>query len=115
MKVMPPPWQRTRENYHLTFSRSEENEKEALASLDHGVSVAVVFDVRPSAALPAEWMGYPVIDGDRHDLRFLDTLEGKGPFIVGLRAKGRARGKGGETGFVVKVQPMRSPLLQKRT
>ena len=112
---IPKPWQRMRENYHLTFSRSEENEKEALASLDHGVSVAVVFDVRPSAALPAEWMGYPVIDGDRHDLRFLDTLEGKGPFIVGLRAKGRARGKGGETGFVVKVQPMRSPLLQKRT
>jgi hypothetical protein len=106
---IPKPWQRMRGNYHLTFSRSGDDDKEVEEALDHGVSVAVVFDTKPNLPLPGEWRGYPVIDGDRHDLRFLDKLEGEGPFIVGLRAKGKARGKGTETGFVLK-----NPLLNPR-
>jgi hypothetical protein len=105
---IPKPWLRTRPNYDITFSRSETNEAEMREALDHGINVAVVFDISESKGLPGEWMGYPVIDGDKHDLRFLDKLEGEGPFIVGLKAKGKARGqgKGSDTGFVVKVQPL---------
>src|SRR5262249_6963471 len=54
-------------NYHLTFSRSESNERHALALLARGVNVAVVFE-----AIPDTWHGFTVIDGDKHDLRQLD-------------------------------------------
>lgn len=80
-------------NYHLTFSLSEENDVHAADALEHGRNVAVVFNLRPGkggkrpvkgAPLPATFMGRPVIDGDEHDLRFLDP---QGGVIVGLRAK----------------------------
>ena len=80
-------------NLYLTFSRSENNWHECLQVLDAGYNVAVVFDT-----LPDTYEGYQVIDGDAHDLRFLDP-EG---VIVGLKAKGRARHD--KTGFVVRVQ-----------
>lgn len=78
-------------NYHLTFSRSESNDKECLEALAKGHNVAVVFD-----QLPETWNGYRVIDGDETDLRFLDP---KG-VVVGLKAKGDA--KNDRTGFVVR-------------
>ena len=83
-------------NYHLTFSRSEENEDACLELLRVNplARVAVVFAVKPKQTLPAYWQGYRVGDCDRHDLRFLDLHN-----IVGLRAKGRARNNVG--GFVV--------------
>ena len=59
------------------------------------VNVAVVFD-----KLPEEYLGYPVIDGDTTDLRFLDDTG----VIVGLLAKGDA--KKDTSGFVVKVSPV---------
>lgn len=80
---IPQPWKRTRANYHLTFSFSGGNLAAARAALRHGVNVAVVF----TGALPTEWHGRPVINGDESDLRFTDT---KG-VIVGLKAKGTAR------------------------
>jgi hypothetical protein len=106
---LPRPWNRTLPNYHITYSRSENNEKHALEALKHNIDVAVVFDVKKGESLPQTWKGYPVIDGDKHDLRFLDKHEGEGPFIVGLRAKGKARAKGSESGFVVK--PGQGPQL----
>ena len=36
--------------------------------------------------LPSEFRGVPVEDGDEHDLTYL-----RGPVVVGLRAKGRAK------------------------
>jgi hypothetical protein len=45
--------------------------------------------------LPETYLGRPVIDGDEHDLRFLDPSG----VVVGLRAKGKARKQRG--GFVV--------------
>ena len=75
------PWERTMENYHLTYSYSGENLKHSMKALEHGINVAVVFRGRK----PATWHGVEVIDGDKHDLRFLDP---KG-VIVGLREKGR--------------------------
>jgi hypothetical protein len=77
-------------NYHLTYSYSEVEEA-ALRSDEWnalGVNTAVVFAVKPGNPLPATFRGRPVIDGDESDLRFLDAPGS----IVGLRAKGDARG-----------------------
>ena len=59
--------------------------------LELGGNVAVVF----RGSLPKTYLGYPVVNGDEHDLRFKDP---KG-VIVGLVEKGLA--KEDETGFVV--------------
>lgn len=69
-------------NYYLTFSLSESNDTDAAIMLARGFNVAAVFK-----SLPATFMGYPVIDGDETDLRFLDPNGA----IVGLKAKGRAK------------------------
>ena len=70
-------------NYHLTFSRSESNEMDALRILANGImNVAIVFDT-----LPTKWAGVKVIDGTETDLRFLDEQG----VVVGLVAKGKAK------------------------
>ena len=75
-------------NYHLTFSRSESNHTEVNHILDTTrQNVAVVFNVKKNAPLPAYWDGREVEDGDLSDLRFLD----KQGTIVGLRGKGKAK------------------------
>lgn len=86
------------ENYHLTYSRSETNEADMLKLLEQGENVAVVFSTKKGKPLPKKWNGYKVIDGDLHDLRFLDPQG----VVVGLRAKGKAR-KNDLNGFVVQV------------
>lgn len=96
---IPRPHLRTLPNYHLTFSRSEDNWDDCLKALAHGINVAVVFNRTRHQPLPAEWEGYRVVDGDLSDLRFLDPAG----VIVGLRAKGR--GREDYTGFVVDVPP----------
>lgn len=86
-------------NYHLTFSRSENNEAKSLELLKRGYNVAMVFD-----KLPKTYMGFEVINADNDDLRFLD----KQGVICGLKYK-KMTGKGGaeknklafESGFVV--------------
>lgn len=81
-------------NYHLTFSRAEtrENQMLALAFLQSGGSVAAVFR---GPELPAEWNGFPVLDGDEDDLTFTRP----GGTVFGLRPKGDAKDDG--TGFVI--------------
>jgi hypothetical protein len=91
----PAPWKRARPNYSVTFSRSESNESACLDALAHGVNVAVVFSTRKGEPLPARWKGWPVMDGDVSDLRFLDAPR----HVVGVRAKGPARRD--TSGFVV--------------
>lgn len=78
-------------NYHLTFSRSESNDRVVDNAIKAGHNVAVVF----SKALPTEYKGRPVIDGTLTDLRFTDPKN----CIVGLVAKGL--GKKDESGFVI--------------
>jgi len=77
-------------NYHITFSMSEVNEIVALRLAKRGYNVAVVFN-----SIPNNWQGLNVINGDNHDLRFLEGYQGA---IIGLKAKGKA--KKDNTGFV---------------
>ena len=83
----------TWKNYHLTFSRKESraNHIQAERLLAMGVNVAAVY--RDSARAVNN---LNAIDGDLHDLRFLDP---KGGRIVALRAKGEA--KKDQSGFVI--------------
>lgn len=94
--------------YDITFSWSGQNANEARAVLAAGGRVAVPFAGKVpigSVALilndtvstgPAGAIGFPVVDGDASDLRFLD---GRG-VVVGLKAKGPARRDA--SGFVVR-------------
>ncbi len=96
--AIPKPWKRTLTNYHLTFSRKEDNIEECMEALDKGINVAMVFDVKNAEDLPKSYLGYEVISGEENDLRFLDK-KGKKGVIVGLKAKGLA--KKDTTGFVI--------------
>jgi hypothetical protein len=97
-------------NYHLTFSKAEDNDSDVIRVLKAGGNVAIVFDHRKAHPMPefmqlsqgalvpspqdvADWM---VVDGDEHDFR---PADGSG-VIVGLKAKGDARGD--ESGFVMR-------------
>lgn len=81
------------DNYSTVFSRTEKTDGIAVDKLNHSENVAVVFD-----RLPDTWQGFQVIDGDTHDLRFLDPRG----VVVGLKAKGKA--KKDNSGFVVRVK-----------
>lgn len=82
------------ENYHITFSRSEENRNIALRVLRAGGNVAVVVDSK----VDVDWSDERLIDGDKHDARFLDGRSPDGLVVV-LRAKGSLKGQGSDTGF----------------
>jgi hypothetical protein len=81
-------------NYHLTFSRKEDNQESVQYILNAGGNVAVVF----AGEFPQTYLGKPVVNGDETDLRFLDGEN----VVVGLKAKGKA--KKDESGFVVMVE-----------
>lgn len=79
------------DNYHLTFSWSELNAEFAFNVLDQGGSVAVAFDHTSKKDMPTEYCGYPVINADLTDFRFLDREmfdipKGVG-FFCGLKMK----------------------------
>jgi hypothetical protein len=76
-------------NYHLTFSRKENNEKDVQKALDAGMNVTVVYDEIPEG----------IYSADMTDLRFLDGSRG----IIGLKAKGKA--KKDYSGFVIRINP----------
>ena len=80
-------------NLDLTLSYSGSNAAACVSALLAGHNVAMVFH----GGLPASFAGFPVIDGDKHDLRHLDP---KGGFIIGLSPKGR-KAKKDASGFVV--------------
>lgn len=81
-------------NLDLTLSYSGENMVDCVAALQAGHNVAMVF----AGGLPESFAGFPVIDGDKHDLRHLDA---KGGYIVGLSPKG-TKAKRDTSGFVVR-------------
>lgn len=69
----------------LTLSYSGHNWDECEAYILQGGRAAMVFSILKGDPLPEEYRGYPVIDGDINDLRFIDAHG----IIVGLRAKGK--------------------------
>lgn len=69
--------------YHLTFSRSGENDAEVLKMLELGGNVSVVF----KGKFPETYLGYKVVDGDISDI---EMIKHKG-VVFGLKAKGEAR------------------------
>lgn len=82
-------------NYHLTFSLKENNDKDARKALDQGYNLAVVMRVKRKEAKPKRWAGYPVVNGDETDVRFMDK---QGGTIVALFPKGK--GRADTSGFV---------------
>ncbi len=99
-------------NYHLTFSVSEKrgsmDDARAYLAAGHGAAVVVQTTdgqtvntaKRAAAALIAEgeWNGYPTIDGDKDDARFMDP---PGSWVV-LFAKG-LKAPRDRSGFVQRV------------
>ena len=82
------------DNYSLTWSYSEASKPYSARLGDvikSGMNAAVVF----RNSIPATFERVPTIDGDKHDLRFLDPLG----VIVGLKAKGKAVMD--QSGFVI--------------
>jgi hypothetical protein len=73
-------------NYHLTFSASGENESDVLKALQAGLNVTKVYKNIDFL----EYQKENYINGDLHDLRFIDKKRKPG-FIVALKAKGQAR------------------------
>lgn len=83
------------ENYHLTFSRTEENVAQCIGVLHRKGNIAVV-------TMTGGWDGESLLDGyggtvngDMHDLTFLHPPKS----ILVLKAKGKARKD--TTGFVI--------------
>ena len=83
------------DNYSLTFSRSEDNDTDCAEVLAMGGTVAMVWRSYVPTSHVVDGIRYEVIDGTKHDLRFLD----KPGVIVGLRALAKA--KYDKTGFVL--------------
>jgi hypothetical protein len=74
-------------NYHLTFSRAENNDKDVEQAILEGMNVAAVYNRIPEGMYSA----------DETDLRFLDPKVG----VMALKAKGRA--KKDYSGFVIRL------------
>src|SRR5215472_4945805 len=71
------------ENYHLTYSFTglDGSADRSFEYAADGFNTAVVF----RGGFPAAFLGRPILDGDKSDLRFLDPAG----HIVGLKAKGK--------------------------
>ena len=82
-------------NYHLTFSRSENTSLQLINEiLANNVNIAIPFACKKNE-LPKQWNNIEVINGDKSDIRFLDSIG----VIVGLSVKGD-RKKLTQGGFV---------------
>jgi hypothetical protein len=78
--------------YDLTFSFDGHNIDESKYLLNNKIAnVSIVLTTKRNEPLPKEYTldgtVYPVLDGDSHDLRFLEKDKG---YLIGLRAKGKA-------------------------
>ena len=83
-------------NYSLSFSVSETNLDTAKSELQRGLNVVMVLRLKRNEPKPDTVLGYPTINGDIHDLRFID--DNTSPHVVCLFAKGHAYKD--TTGFV---------------
>jgi len=100
-------------NYHLTFSRSEDNHEDTMRALLSNCNASVVFADRgrPFVAnrthlqrLPKTWRGFTVVNGDVSDLRYEDPVGRRRGYVIGLRLKAYSyemRAKAIASGFAV--------------
>jgi len=97
------------ENYHLTFSKNEDNDLDCIKVLEAGGNVSVVCSLpvyktaKVTGSLPYPYDTPDAIDGDAHDYRPFDgDRRGniRGGLIVALKAKGDA--KHDTSGFVLR-------------
>lgn len=87
------------QNYSLCYSVSETTTGTDIeTAFDNGLNCVVVLRLKKGQPKPNTWQGRPMVDGDKHDLRFLDP---KGVF-VGLYAKAAAYND--QTGFVHELE-----------
>tara|TARA_R100000808_G_scaffold22076_1_gene47884 strand:+ start:367 stop:1047 length:681 start_codon:yes stop_codon:yes gene_type:complete len=78
------------DNYHLTFSLSADNDREAMEEVyEYGRNLSVVTWKRPR-----KFYGITTVDGDKHDLTFLRPY----PRVLALKPKGAM--KNNTNGFV---------------
>ena len=65
------------DNYHLTFSRKENNDSQIAENISHGRNCTVVVDI-PSrdktTLIPTTWREIPTFDADRSDFRPNDPI-----------------------------------------
>ena len=102
----PPGWKQvglmlapyTLSGYNLcpsaSTARTPSNLRQCIETLDQGFTVAVPF----IGNLPDVWHGYPVFDGDEHDLWFLNE-----PGVCGLSFKGKRDPKMGCSWYCLNV------------
>ena len=92
------------QNYHITFSKKENNDSDVLDVLLAGGNVAAVASLEiykksmVSRRVTIAGQSFSCIDGDAHDYRPADDTG----VVVLLKAKGDA--KGDMSGFVIRVQ-----------
>ena len=88
-------------NYHLVYSRKEDNEDVVFAQKKHNISV--VFRVKKGAALPPTFKGLRVVDADLHDMiwKWAEMYPGE-QIVLGLRPKGKDAWKD-TSGFIRNV------------
>lgn len=82
-------------NYYLTYSYDRNNDKDPrfmLVALSHGIKVAIMKKDLENLerTIPDDIYNFPTIDGDSHDLRFIDKKVKGGAFVV-LKEKGDAK------------------------
>jgi len=86
-------WNAHHPNRYVVFSATERTPDAQIATLlAAGHNVVVPFQLKRGEDLPQSYLGHTVIDGDKHDLRFLDSVvepdaHAEGGVIVGLRYK----------------------------
>ena len=90
-------------NYHLTFSRKENNDSQIADNISHGRNVTVVVDI-PSrdktTAIPTTWREIPTHDADKSDFRPNDPI-GRILILRYKSAKASSLADAMESGFVV--------------
>lgn len=91
------------DNYSLTFSRNEMNDLYIEQAFNNNMNVAIVLDIKKGFTLPKTFRNKPILDGDLHDARFLDTKN----HYVGLRKKGFKIDK---SGFTINVNNWFNPI-----
>ena len=90
-------------NYHLTFSRKENNDSQIAQNIEQGRNVTVVVDIKSTnktALIPTTWREIPTFDADKSDFRPGDPA-GRVLILRYKSAKASSLANALDSGFVV--------------